>query len=113
MTNSDALNNSDDTEVERKPFWTRTDKLLAVFGALINLGHGVETYLPGVITQQISCVTELSEVAGRKVGLYTFHHFSCVSSHFRATFRPVWKTGVDAVLPLSKRSEYLGLCYSC
>ncbi|XP_063680137.1 synaptic vesicle 2-related protein-like [Bolinopsis microptera] len=65
MTDSDALNGRDETEetslVERKLFWTRMDKLLAVFGALINFGHGVETYLPGVITQQISCVTELSE----------------------------------------------------
>ena len=65
MTNSDALNGRDETEetflVERKPSWSRMDKSLAVFGALINFGHGVETYVPGVITQQISCVTELSE----------------------------------------------------
>ena len=65
MTNSDALNGKDETEetclVERKPSWSRMDKSLAVFGALINLGHGVETYVPGVMTQQISCVTELSE----------------------------------------------------
>ena len=65
MTNSDALNGRDETEetclVERKPSWSRMDKSLAVFGALINLGHGVETYVPGVMTQQISCVTELSE----------------------------------------------------
>ena len=65
MTNSDALNGRDETEetclVERKPSWSRMDKLLAVFGALTNLGHGVETYVPGVVTQQISCVTELSE----------------------------------------------------
>ena len=65
MTNSDVLNGRGETEetslVERKPSWSRMDKLLAVFGALINLGHGVETYVPGVVTQQISCVTELSE----------------------------------------------------
>ena len=65
MANSDALNGRDETEetylVERKPSWTRMDKLLAVFCSLISLGHGVETYLPGVITQQISCATELSE----------------------------------------------------
>ena len=65
MTNSDALNETDETEetclVERKTSWSRMDKSLAVFGALINLGHGVETYVPGVMTQQISCVIELSE----------------------------------------------------
>ena len=65
MTNSDALNGKGESEetylVERKPSWTRMDKLLAVFGSLIIFGHGVETYLPGVITQQISCATELSE----------------------------------------------------
>ena len=65
MTNSDALNGRDKTKekrlVERKPSWSRMDKSSAVFGALINLGHGVETYVPGVVTQQISCVTELSE----------------------------------------------------
>ena len=65
MANLEALNERDETEetylVERKPSWTRMDKLLAVFGALISFGHGVETYLPGVITQQISCATELSE----------------------------------------------------
>ncbi|XP_063681850.1 synaptic vesicle 2-related protein-like [Bolinopsis microptera] len=36
------------------------DKLLLIFGVVINLGDGMEIYLPGVITQQVSCEIELS-----------------------------------------------------
>ncbi|XP_063687105.1 multidrug resistance protein MdtL-like [Bolinopsis microptera] len=35
--------------------WTKIDLLLLVFGSLIHLGDGVEIYLPGVITQEVSC----------------------------------------------------------
>ena len=36
--------------VEEQRIWTRMDKILAVFGGLINLGHGVEMYLPGTLS---------------------------------------------------------------
>ena len=36
-----------DRLVDRKKSWTRMDKLLLVFGVVINLGDGVEIYLPG------------------------------------------------------------------
>ena len=29
--------------------WTKLDKLLLVFGILVNLGDGVELYLPGML----------------------------------------------------------------
>ena len=36
-----------DRLIDRKKSWTRMDKLLLVFGVVINLGDGVEIYLPG------------------------------------------------------------------
>ena len=39
--------NETDPLIEREKSWTRLDKLLLVFGVVINLGDGVEIYLPG------------------------------------------------------------------
>ena len=36
-----------DRLVDREKSWTRMDKLLLVFGVVVNLGDGVEIYLPG------------------------------------------------------------------
>ena len=36
-----------DSLVKREESWTRMDKLLLVFGVVVNLGDGVEIYLPG------------------------------------------------------------------
>ncbi|XP_063687909.1 benzoate transport protein-like [Bolinopsis microptera] len=46
--------------IEQQQSWTRMDKLLLVFSIVMNLGDGVEMYLPGVIAQQVSCDIELS-----------------------------------------------------
>jgi hypothetical protein len=35
--------------IERQKPWTKTDKILLIFGVLINVGDGVEMYLPGSI----------------------------------------------------------------
>ena len=37
-----------DSLVNREESWTRMDKLLLVFGVVVNLGDGVEIYLPGL-----------------------------------------------------------------
>jgi len=37
-----------DSLVKREESWTRMDKLLLVFGVVVNLGDGVEIYLPGL-----------------------------------------------------------------
>ena len=36
-----------DVLVEREKYWTTKDKLLLVFGVVVNFGDGVEIYLPG------------------------------------------------------------------
>ena len=36
-----------DSLVKQEESWTRMDKLLLVFGVVVNLGDGVEIYLPG------------------------------------------------------------------
>jgi len=33
--------------------WTKLDKLLLVFGVVVNLGDGVEIYLPGSLSNTI------------------------------------------------------------
>ena len=40
--------------VEREKSWTKTDKILLVFGAMMYFGDGVETYLPGSLMQKNS-----------------------------------------------------------
>lgn len=37
----------DDSPGRLENVWTRSDKLMLVFGVLVNLGDGVEFYLPG------------------------------------------------------------------
>ena len=44
--------------------WTKKDLLLLVFGSLISLGDGVQIYLPGVISQLVSCELQLSPFQG-------------------------------------------------
>ena len=41
--------------------WTKQDYLLALLAVLINIGDGVEVFLPGVITQTVSCELGLSD----------------------------------------------------
>ena len=41
--------------------WTKQDYLLALLAVLINIGDGVEVFLPGVITQKVSCELGLSD----------------------------------------------------
>ena len=67
MVVTERLEYQDPTEDERPPgrlqsSWQKLDKLLLVFGILINFGDGVEVYLPGVVTQQISCLMNLPSV---------------------------------------------------
>ena len=45
--------NEIDPLIEREKSWTRLDKLLLVFGVVINLGDGVEIYLPGSFKTRI------------------------------------------------------------
>ena len=55
MSDHETLNDGDDTEktllVKDKQSWTRLDKLLLIFGVLVNFGDGVEIYLPGSLKQ--------------------------------------------------------------
>ena len=43
-----------DSLVKQEESWTRMDKLLLVFGVVVNLGDGVEIYLPGLSNTRIS-----------------------------------------------------------
>ena len=53
MVNSDTLHDVEDKEqtslIKQEQSWTRMEKLLLVFGVLMNLGDGVEIYLPGAL----------------------------------------------------------------
>ena len=40
---------------ERPNKWRRSDYILLILGSLINFGDGIEIFLPGVITQRVSC----------------------------------------------------------
>ena len=42
--------------------WTRKDYTLLTLNIMIKFGDAVEIYLPGVITQQVSCQMELSSL---------------------------------------------------
>ena len=46
-TSCDGDSNREDTNLIGKNSWTTMDKILLLFGVLINLGDGVEIYLPG------------------------------------------------------------------
>ena len=39
--------NEIDPLIEQETTWTRMDKLLLVFASVVNLGDGIEIYLPG------------------------------------------------------------------
>ena len=45
--------NETDPLIEREKSWTRMDKLLLVLAVVINLGDGVEIYLPGSFKTRI------------------------------------------------------------
>ena len=53
MVNSDTLHDDEDKEqtslIKQEQSWTRMEKILLVFGVLMNLGDGVEIYLPGAL----------------------------------------------------------------
>ena len=54
--------------------WTNRDLLFLCQWMLIKFGHGIEIYLPGVITQQVSCEMGISKVREGILGviLYVF-----------------------------------------
>ena len=45
-----------------KPTWTKQDVLLLMQCAFIEFGDGVEVFLPGIITQLVSCDLDVSKV---------------------------------------------------
>ncbi|XP_063689524.1 putative transporter svop-1 [Bolinopsis microptera] len=55
---SDLLQKTDDTWTRKdgtRKDWTRKDWILLFLGLLINVGDGIEIYLPGVLTQYVAC----------------------------------------------------------
>ena len=53
MVNSETLHDEEDKEqtslIKQEQSWTRMEKILLLFGVLMNLGDGVEIYLPGAL----------------------------------------------------------------
>ena len=45
-----------------KPTWTKQDVLLLIQCAFIEFGDGVEAFLPGTMTQLVSCDLDVSKV---------------------------------------------------
>ena len=66
------------TEAERSalllqdPSWTEKDYLLIVFAVMIYFGDGVEMYLPGVITQVVSCELGVSSLQEGWLGIIQY-----------------------------------------
>ena len=52
--------------------WTRIDFILIAVGTLIKFGDAAEIYLPGVITQEISCELGLSSTQEGILGVFLF-----------------------------------------
>lgn len=46
---------------EHKEKWSREDYILITLGNLIFLGNGIQVYLPGVITQHVSCELDVNK----------------------------------------------------
>ena len=46
---------------QRSQTWTRRDYIILTFASLINFGDGIETNLPGVMTQKVSCELALNK----------------------------------------------------
>ena len=79
-------NSTPDTEEERQSSerktllkshtvkWTGKDYIFLVQWMLIKFGHGIEIYLPGIITQQVSCEIDISPLGESVLGviLYVF-----------------------------------------
>ena len=49
--------------------WTKKDGLLLALAAMVKFGDGVEIYLPGVITQLVSCELGVSKFEEAVLGL--------------------------------------------
>ena len=57
--------------------WTRNDLICVGFVALIFFGDGVEIYLPGVITQAVSCELGVTEVQEGILGVAMYLPLAC------------------------------------
>ena len=68
--------------------WTRQDYLLTILAVLIKFGDGVEIYLPGVITQIVSCELGVSNI---EEGILAVILYLC------------WSFAVMMSVPISKR----------
>ncbi|KAL5257363.1 hypothetical protein ACHWQZ_G012335 [Mnemiopsis leidyi] len=70
------------TSEQSGPTWTRQDYLYLTLAMMIKFGDGVEIYLPGVITQKVSCELELSSLQEAFLAaiLYAFQGISLLSA---------------------------------
>ena len=97
--------------------WTRSDYILLAFGCLMNFGDGIETHLPGVLTQRVSCELGVDSVQEGIGGVYLgecFLHDSILCYHL--SWSPcslVWKKRGLSLLPVHQRFGKHNLCHSC
>ena len=68
--------------------WTKQDYLLASLTVMIKIGDGVEAYLPGVITQKVSCELGVSELQEAILAVIMFFF---------------WTIAITVSVPISER----------
>ena len=71
MSDEPEIDNRSTPPVQCRP-WTRQDYLLTSIAVMIKLGDGVEIYLPGVITQKVSCELGVSELQENVLAVILF-----------------------------------------
>ena len=69
LLNEDAASKSSLPKEKSTSGWTKKDGLLLALTAMVKFGDGVEIYLPGVITQLVSCELGVSSVGEGVLGL--------------------------------------------
>ena len=65
----DVVSCSEKDHLLPTPTWTKQDILLLTQAALVEFGDGVEVFLPGTITQLVSCELNVSKVQEGLLGV--------------------------------------------
>ena len=67
---------------QTEPIWTKQDYLYLTLAMMVKFGDGVEIYLPGVITQKVSCELGISSLQEGFLAiiLYVFQGIAVLSS---------------------------------
>ena len=99
------------TSQRTEPKWTKQNYLYLALSMMVKFGDGVEIYLPGVITQKVSCELGLSSLQEGLLAsiLYVFQGIAVLSA---VKLLLVWGEGSCVVLALLLNRVYNSVCHS-